>query len=294
MKVVVGYRGRQDGTAALLLASVLQRTTAAQLTVVAVLPRVSTAGEDRIDREYANWLDSLSRQAKQDAAAILCPDDWSALDFRRVSGTSVAAGLAMAASQEEADVLVLGCARDAAEGNFLVGSTGDRLLHSSAVPLLFAPHGYSADLSVQFSSLSCAYAGTDSSREALRLSCTIARRYGLALRVVTFVPTDAVSAGPPYENEPDDIEDTHDAELAIAMHSDALRFCRENDVPDAFAVVARGRGWSEALTALDCSPSELLVFGSSRQGQIARAFLGSTASKIMRHSPAPVLVVPQA
>jgi nucleotide-binding universal stress UspA family protein len=35
------------------------------------------------------------------------------------------------------------------------------------------------------------------------------------------------------------------------------------------------------------------VVGSSASGLVARVFLGSRASKIVRHSPVPVMVVPR-
>jgi nucleotide-binding universal stress UspA family protein len=37
---------------------------------------------------------------------------------------------------------------------------------------------------------------------------------------------------------------------------------------------------------------ELLAIGTSPQGAIARVFLGSKGTKIIRHSPVPVLVLP--
>jgi nucleotide-binding universal stress UspA family protein len=37
----------------------------------------------------------------------------------------------------------------------------------------------------------------------------------------------------------------------------------------------------------------VLVVGSSSIGPIARVFLGSRASRIVRHSPVPVIVVPR-
>ena len=47
------------------------------------------------------------------------------------------------------------------------------------------------------------------------------------------------------------------------------------------------------LAAGDRLPGDLLVVGSSRHGPLARVFLGSTATKIVRASPVPVVVVPR-
>jgi nucleotide-binding universal stress UspA family protein len=57
--------------------------------------------------------------------------------------------------------------------------------------------------------------------------------------------------------------------------------------------VATGSGWAGALAAGDWLPDDVLVVGSSRHGPLARVFLGSTATKIVRASPVPVVVVPR-
>ncbi len=54
-----------------------------------------------------------------------------------------------------------------------------------------------------------------------------------------------------------------------------------------------GRDWEDALDSLPWEEGELLVVGSSRLGPVARVFLGSNSTKIMRGSPVPVLVVPR-
>ena len=59
-------------------------------------------------------------------------------------------------------------------------------------------------------------------------------------------------------------------------------------------VIARGEQWAEAFGTVDWEAGELLVVGSSEAGPIERVFLGSRATKIVRHSPVPVLVVPRA
>ena len=56
--------------------------------------------------------------------------------------------------------------------------------------------------------------------------------------------------------------------------------------------VVTGNGWDEALDAADWLEGALLAIGTSPVGGIARVFLGSRGSKILRHSPVPVLVLP--
>jgi nucleotide-binding universal stress UspA family protein len=54
-----------------------------------------------------------------------------------------------------------------------------------------------------------------------------------------------------------------------------------------------GHDWEDALDSLPWEDGEMLVVGSSRLGPVAKVFLGSSATKIIRSSPVPVLVVPR-
>jgi nucleotide-binding universal stress UspA family protein len=292
VRAVVAYRGETDGDGALLLAGALRRTTGAELSVVAVLPRVSVAGEDRSDQEYRAYLDGVAAQARADAAALLTDGDLDALDFERVSSTSVAAGLVDAVLDRGADVLVLGCARDATHGNLVVGSVADRLLHSSPVPLMMAPHRYATQAGARFGALTAAYAGTERSKQALGAACDLAKRFGLRLRVATFVPRANTMYPPEVGIDAEDMVAAQFAEQAVGLHQEALAFCAERGVEGVTAVVGRGKGWAGALAGVEWSDDDVLVFGSSRLGHLARVFLGSTATKILRYSPVPVLVVP--
>ena len=58
-------------------------------------------------------------------------------------------------------------------------------------------------------------------------------------------------------------------------------------------VVGQGESWDAALDDVEWRDGDVLVVGSSTIGPIARVFLGSRSSKIVRHSPVPVVVVPR-
>jgi nucleotide-binding universal stress UspA family protein len=63
--------------------------------------------------------------------------------------------------------------------------------------------------------------------------------------------------------------------------------------PAPETLLARGAGWAGAVAAVPWAPGDLLVVGSSRLGPLARVFVGSTATKILRSSPVPTVVVPR-
>ena len=58
-------------------------------------------------------------------------------------------------------------------------------------------------------------------------------------------------------------------------------------------VIGRGTSWAEAIDDVGWDEGDVLVVGSSDLGPVAQVFLGSRATKILRHSPVPVVVVPR-
>jgi len=58
-------------------------------------------------------------------------------------------------------------------------------------------------------------------------------------------------------------------------------------------VIGHGRDWAEAFDDVEWRADDMLMIGSSESGPIARVFLGSRATKIVRHAPVPVLIVPR-
>jgi nucleotide-binding universal stress UspA family protein len=61
---------------------------------------------------------------------------------------------------------------------------------------------------------------------------------------------------------------------------------------DVVLQVVSGNGWGEAIDDAEWQDGELLALGTSPRGDIARVFLGSRGTKILRVSPVPVLVLP--
>ena len=55
---------------------------------------------------------------------------------------------------------------------------------------------------------------------------------------------------------------------------------------------AKGADWGAAVASVDWADGDVLVLGSSSTHRLAQVFLGSSASKIVRHAPVPVVIVP--
>jgi nucleotide-binding universal stress UspA family protein len=64
-------------------------------------------------------------------------------------------------------------------------------------------------------------------------------------------------------------------------------------VPDVEVVVGSGHDWRDAVENVPWQAGDMLLLGSGAAGQAAQVFLGSAASKILRHAPVPVMIVPR-
>lgn len=294
MTLVLGWEAAEHGTqddAALRLAAVLAVAGSSPVVVTSVLPPVPPAPiASRVDREYRQWRDEVTAARQAEAAAALRAAGVAAVRTTVVPASSVPAGLVEAVRREQARLLVLGAAAASPRGRFTAGSVAERLLHSSPVPLALAPrecHELTAP-----TRLTCAWAGTARSREALVLTRALATEWGLPVRIVTFVPERAAmlpsETGLRMEQV---VSEEWAGQVQGSLAEAVVDWTGPGPAPET--LLARGAGWAGAVAAVPWTPGDLLVVGSSRLGPLARVFLGSTATKILRAAPVPVVVVPR-
>jgi nucleotide-binding universal stress UspA family protein len=158
---------------------------------------------------------------------------------------------------------------------------------------VIAPHGFRAAPDARVQRVTAAFGGADD--DLVVAAAGVAARVGATLRVASF----AVHPQPPHTvaigHEADDEMTAQWVADIGASAREALR--QVADLPaaprDYEAVVGRGDDWDEALEDIEWSDGDVLVVGSSSIGPLARVFLGSRATKIVRHSPVPVVVVPR-
>lgn len=292
MTVLVGYLAGKGGISALNLGVEAARTLKTSLSVVTVVPRPwTTPSPARIDAEYAEYADRLAAdsaaQAKECVTA-LAPD--LEVGYHKYAHRSASGGLLDAVAELDARALVLGSASDGSLGQVVIGSTADRLLHSSPVPLAISPRGYRGSKSHGLTRITCAYPGTPESLHVVERVVTLAAELGVPMRVVTF----AVRGRTMYPPEVGlHAEDSILQSWAAAARETLAKLKSDGIVGgDVELQVVTGNGWAQALDAAEWLDGELLALGTSPQGAIARVFLGSKGTKIVRHSPVPVLVLP--
>jgi len=291
--VLVGYVPHKGGRGSLDLGLQLAHALGTSLGVVTVVPRQwSTPSLARVDAEYAEFAQQLGTQAEAKAREYLVdPSVDVPIDYHAVTGRSVTSALLQAADECQASVLVLGSSTDGAVGRIVVGSTTDKLLHSSPIPLALSPRGYRSTAADGFSRVTCAFSDGEESEKVVAHAVSFARSLGTPARVASFGVRGATMYPPEVGLSAED--SVLDSWREQASHAQS-RLRVDEVIDDATeTVIATGAGWEESMSSVDWETNELLVLGSSTLGPIARVFLGSRATKLIRHSPVPVLVVPR-
>ena len=291
MTIVVGFAPDGRGRAVLHLAAMLARSGAEDLLVCAVVPAAWPPSPAKVDAEYQSYVQGAADNALSRARGRL-PADVPA-SFEVLHARSAPAGLLDVADRVSASLVVVGSAAEGGSGMVAVGSTSARLLHSSHVPIALAPRGFRVAADARVARVTAAFGGSDD--DLVVAAAGVAARVGASLRIASF----AVHAHPPHT-----VAIGHEADEAMIQQwvdeiSGRARatLAEVADLPfsphECEAVIGAGEDWGDALEDIDWSDGDVLVVGSSSIGPLARVFLGSRATKIVRHSPVPVVVVPR-
>lgn len=292
MTVVVGYIPHRGGRGALDLGLQLAHVRREAMAVVTVVPRQwSTPSLAKVDAEYAEYARQVGEQAEEQARDYLRDTSVSVeTSYRATPGRSVSSALVEAVYELEASTLVIGSSADGPEGRIVFGSTADKLLHSSPVPLAIAPRGYRSVAAAGFTRLTCAFSDNPTSVRVVGRAAELAKQLGAPLRVASFGVRNATMYPPEVGlTAEDSVLDSWAVQAAAAQSRLVSDGVVGDDVP---RVIGTGTGWTEAVTSVDWQRDELLALGSSATGPLARVFLGSRAGKLIKASPVPVLVLP--
>ena len=293
MTVLVGYIPHKGGRGSLDLGLQFAHALGQSLTVVTVVPRQwSTPSLAKVDAEYAEFARQLGDQAEAKARDYLSDTSVPVqIEHKVVPGRSVTSALLAEAEDCGADLLVLGSSTDGAVGRIVIGSTTDKLLHASPIPLALSPRDYRSTAAHGFSRITCAFSDAVESEKVVQQAIAFGHRLQVPTRVASFGVRGASMYPPEVGLSAEDSVLDSWLEQASAAQSQ-LRLDEIID-ENTETVIATGPGWGDSLSSIDWLADEVLVLGSSTLGPIARVFLGSRAAKLIRHSPVPVIVVPR-
>jgi len=290
MKYLVGYTADHGGREALALGILLARSSGGSIVVGTMLP--ATGGHPsmaRVDPEYASFLDQHARKSLDKARAMVGKQ--VPAEFISRSAPSAREGLFSTASDISADVLVLGSARRAPAGRFVVGSVTASVLHSAPLPVALAPCGYAPDPTAGLRRITCAFSAAPASAGTVRSAVSLCEKYKVPLRLVTFVVRDRqmypTGAGYKAENMVSNQWRTQ----AVAAQKKTI--AELSLTPDATGAIADGTTWKAAFASLPWKDAEIVAVGSSNLGPLLQVFLGSNAAKIVNNAPVPCIILPR-
>ena len=293
MTLVVGVHPTKDDRATLELAAALARASDQDLFVVTVVPAPwSSPLAARTDPAFEVWADETGQRAVERVERTLAesfPDVTAAAAW--IAGRSVPGTLIEQAESSEAALIIVGSGSAGPYGRIHVSSTAETLLHSSPIPVAVATRGYRSGPSRRIGRATLAFRGDEMSRRVLECTAALCSDVRSSLRVVTFAVRGKTMYPPTVSLRSEDDMTESWVLQSEAAQRDAVAAL--DTVPDNVeCVVAQGTNWAEAIDALTWAADDVLVVGSSQNRGMSRLFLGSTATKIARNSPVPVIVVP--
>lgn len=293
MTIVVGYTPDESGTAALYLAGMLARSTGDDLVVCSAVAVPWPPSPERPDAEYRELLENAARRALAQARARIPPD--LEATYLVHSARSAPTGLLEVAAAHSARLVVLGSSSSGVFGRVSLGSVTDRILHSSHLPVALAPRGFRCAPADRVQRITAAFSLSSNGHTLVQAAAAVAASTGAALRVASFAVSPQTSFAGSIEPGAEDLvisEWVSSTERATTRELTELR--SRVEVPASMeTVIGRGFSWREAVADIPWKDGDVLTVGSSRTGPAALVFLGSRASKILRHSPVPVVLMPR-
>lgn len=293
MSVLVGFGVDTKSRASVRFGADLARTSGEPLILCCVVQdRFSSSQMSDFSGVSDDWkkaIREMTSQAIADAKSAL-PDDATAEVIVR-TGRSVTRVLHNEAVDHTAQVLVTGSSVRGPLGRIVLGSTTDRLVHSSPLPIALVPRGYNSDRT----EVNRLVFAVDPSRRTERYYESVARLanwLGVGIEVVTFAVRSATPSGlgaladqGVYSTWREQVVSGHRA-IVTAVQSG------EGGAEVTGISIVTGDRWSSAVNSFDWQDGDVLVVGSS-ESALHGVFLGSTATHIMRHSPVPMILLPK-
>lgn len=292
--VLIGYGPEDRGRGGLELGLAMARTGGYPVVVACVVPdRWRSGGKAlSLEKDYLEFLLGQAEHALATAREAVEADDVP-VSYEVVTARSAPAGLMQAAEDFGGRLIVCGSSSDGAWGHVALGSVTNRMVRGSKVPVALAPRGLRFPPGHRIERMTLAFDGTSASKRVLRQGAMVAAKYGVKLRVVTF----AVRSGRMHPSEvglnvEDRVVQEWQQQVVDTLAQAVSQLDAELAAP-AETLVCEGDSWGDVLEEPEWTSSDVMVIGSSAsEPRWSRVFLGSTAARILRHSPVPAVVVP--
>ena len=273
------------------MGAMLARSVDDDIVVAIVVPTPWPPNPYRPDAEYLAYQATTAQNALDLARAQLGTD--LSVDYVLHRSHSVASGLLEVVAEREARLVALGSSAAGAIGRVTLGGIAARVLHSSAVPMALAPRSWASGPEVRVRRVTVAFGRADTDGDLLASAASLAHDIGADLRVACFAVRPMAAFGGGIEPDAENLvvdRWVRDLERSIATAVDESGL-EQTHVP-VETVVGQGSTWAEAIANVSWTGGDILVVGTS-DSTFSRLLLGSHASKIVRNSSVPVLLVPR-
>jgi nucleotide-binding universal stress UspA family protein len=160
-KLLVGYDGGPTGADALEFGRSWAESTGDALVVLVVHKGQSAYGVGRVDAEWGAYERQQADAVLAEARELL--GGLENAEFRRIDSSSAAHGLSDVV-EEGGTMLVLGARKARGLRRTYPGSTAERLLHGSAIPIAIVPSDYAVRHSGTLKTVTAAYIDTPDGR----------------------------------------------------------------------------------------------------------------------------------
>ncbi len=291
MTIIAGFSSSRQSAAPLKLAAQVARSTGEKVIAAAIVERAFPPRDDPVEREYLRYVSAQAQEALEHVVEQLPTD----LDIPIVvrQSTSIPTGLMELVEENGASLAVVGSSSSGLLGRIGLGSVTERLVHTASVPVAIAPRGY-APGSDPIRMLTAAYGGEADINGLIPAAAELATKWSVPLRIVSFTVRPVRMFGGSIEPTAEDLVVQQWSRRTYDDIVKQLNDVRERlAVPDVAVVVGSGHDWREAVDSVPWAGGDILLMGSGAAGPLARVFLGSAASKIVRHVPVPVMIVPR-
>ncbi|MBV0924479.1 universal stress protein [Halomicroarcula limicola] len=255
------------------------------LTVVDVDAAAGPFSAGGVDEEYVERLKSKARTAIDalDGAVSAVETVQSSV----VTGQPSTAILDYVADRD-VDLVAMGTHGRRGLSRYLVGSVAERVVRQSPVPVLTVRASERSAVEEGYDQILVPTDGSDYAAAAVAHALAIAERAGARVHAVSVVNLGDIATGADVGVPPEFVEQFETlAEEAVVSVATAARE-RGLDVETS---VSSGVPARELLDYVEENPIDLVVMGTHGRTGWDRLLLGSTAERLVRRSPTPVLTV---
>jgi nucleotide-binding universal stress UspA family protein len=232
-------------------------------------------------------------KALKEMKALVASDRLAKLEVRTVVKVGrIEEELLGIVQDESVDLVVLGSHGRRSPARWFIGSVTEHLLRRVPVPVLTVSH-IDKDIEMRRSGISIKrmlYATDfgDSSSAGMKYAVDFAERVGAELTVMSVVEYlgMAYRAAAYLENER--------AQRLAEMRKQLDEFVARETLPgmNVTTIVVDGKPYEQILAAAQTNRADCIVLNLQSKSVIERAFLGSTAERVVRLAHVPVLGIP--